>query len=168
MQIKLNINVPPFSINKAFLRNRKYSKPARLYRFNVLEALQEPLNKSAMAYIASHFDKLHHTFSVTYITYYPIKTFLTKAGYLSHRTMDLTNTEKMLQDLVFDIKYNNGKFLSSRTGFEVPLYASLKSISNVGIDDTFISDLRSLKRPTSLKRAYQEVLISIVPLKSIL
>ena len=168
MRIKLTINVPPFSINKAFLRNRSYSKPARLWRHKVITSLQEPLNKSAMAHIASIFDKSLHTLSVTYISYYPRKVFTTKEGHLSHRTMDLTNTEKLLQDIICDKKYSSGKFLRTRKGWERSLYAPLSSISNLDIDDTFISDLKSEKRPTESLTAHQEVHISIVPLTSIL
>ena len=130
--------------------------------------LQSPENLFKTKQLHDAFNRQLHVFSVTLITYYPLSKFLTKKGYVSALTMDISNTEKQTIDCFFITKYSDPKFLSKRVGWEKALYGSLSEIHNISHDDTYMTDMRSLKRPTSLKKAYQEVLISIVPLKSIL
>jgi hypothetical protein len=63
--------------------------------------------------------------------------------------MDLSNVEKLLIDLIFDSRFD-GRTIDGQL------------ISNLAIDDKFITDLLSIKRPAD-KHSIQ-VYISLLPL----
>ena len=167
MYIEIRLPIKPFSINKAFLRNRKYSKAARQFRFDVLKELQTPSNKAKLDSISKAFDPKKHSFAVILTSYYPESTFFNQRGTVSARTLDLTNTEKLLVDCFFSPKYDTPKWLKERKGFERALYSPFKSLTNLKHDDVFITDLRSLKVPfcpsPEQSTPYQVVRISIIP-----
>ena len=165
MYIQISLPFAPFSINKMFLRNRKYTVAARKYRFTVLKALQEKANAAKLKQIREAFNPLIHSFSITLISHYPTVTFFNKKGTISARTMDLTNTEKLLVDCFFSQKYTSKKWLLDRKGTEKSLYSPFKLLQNAGHDDRYVSDLKSLKRPTNASNPYQEVRVDIVPLR---
>lgn len=167
MYIEIVLNIKPFSINNAFLRNRKYSKGARTYRFNVLKALQEKSNAAKLKQVRDAFDPLKHSFQVELTSYYPESTFFNKKGSVSAKTMDLTNTEKLLVDCLFSQKYTDPKWLQSRKGFERGLYLPFSELQNVGHDDRYITDLKSLKRASEAPEPYQKIRILILPLASL-
>ena len=169
MYIEIRLPIKPFSINQAYLRNRKYSKAARLFRFEVLKELQTPVNKAKLESISKAFLPEKHSFSVTLTSYYPESTFFNKRGTISARTMDLTNTEKLLIDCFFSPKYDTPKWLNSRKGFERQLYSPFKALYNITHDDVFITDLRSLKVPSrDSDEPFQVVRVDIIPKPQVL
>lgn len=168
MYIEIVLNIKPFSINKAFLRNRTYTKAARTFRFQVLSALQASPNASKLKLIREAFIPDKHSFSVSLTSFYPLATFFNKKGTISAKTMDLTNTEKLLIDCLFSQKYTSDKWLQSRKGFERELYSPFSALQNVGYDDVYITDLKSLKRANKeASEPFQLVRIDIIPLNSL-
>ncbi|QDP61655.1 MAG: hypothetical protein Unbinned8261contig1001_28 [Prokaryotic dsDNA virus sp.] len=75
-----------------------------------------------------------HGLSVAYDFYFPQKLLYTKKGEISKRSFDLTNIEKLLQDNLFESRYN---------GREIDNIV----IENFDIDDKFIVNLHSRKLP---------------------
>jgi len=148
MQVKLILNsIKPFSINGAFWKNRKHNKACKEWKVTVLEALNSPLNASQVKSLSQVFDCSLHALYATITVFYPTKTFFIQGkkgknpqGSISSKTMDLTNTEKLLVDLVFNHTLN--------------------------IDDRYITDLKSEKRPS--KESYKtEIVISLIPLSTL-
>ena len=134
----------PISINSAFYRNRKLTDKARLFRASFLIQLQDQLDQ--FTDIQSTFDPLKHCLAVTYTFYTPNEYFFTKKGILSHRSQDLDNCVKLITDFIFNTKYNNS-WLNSKRGREKLLYQSLRSLSNLGIDDKYIQSMPLEKLP---------------------
>ena len=104
-----------------------------------------------MAKITEKFDSKKHSLAVSYHFYYPKSILLTKAGGISKRSMDLTNIEKLVQDNIFEERYN-GRLINDII------------ISNINIDDKFITSLHSSK---NLGDSYLiQVEIEILPIPS--
>jgi len=148
MQIKLILNsIKPFSVNSAYWKNRKHNKACKEWKVTVLEALNSLHNASQMKSLVQVFDCSLHALYATITVFYPTKIFFIQGdqgknpkGSISSKTMDLTNTEKLLVDLVFNHTLN--------------------------IDDRYISDLKSEKRPS--KEGYRtEIVISLIPLSTL-
>ena len=86
--------------------------------------------------------------------YFPQHLLFTKKGEISKRSFDLTNIEKLLQDNLFESRYN---------GREIDGVV----IENFDIDDKFIVDLHSRKLPH--EKDYHEIRITValIPLSYI-
>ena len=132
MKISFKVNAPPYSVNKAYYKNRQLTRECRQWRENFLLQLQDPEIQKSMAKIKDKFDAKKHSLSVCYHFFYPKSTLLTKSGVISKRSMDLTNIEKLVQDNIFEERYN-GRVIHDTT------------ISNLNIDDKFITALYSTK-----------------------
>ena len=87
-----------------------------------------------------------HCLSVSYDFYYPSEILYTKKGEVSKRSMDLTNIEKLVQDNLFESRYN---------GREIEGVI----IENFDIDDKFIVSLHSQK--LAHNQPYHEILITV-------
>jgi Holliday junction resolvase RusA-like endonuclease len=148
MQCKLILNlIKPFSVNGAYWKNRKHNKACKAWKVTVLEALNSPSNASQLKSLVQVFDPALHAFYATITVYYPTKKFFIQGknsknpqGSISSKTMDLTNTEKLLIDLIFN--------------------------HTLQIDDRYITDLKSEKRPSNEGHS-TEVHLSLVPLSSL-
>ena len=104
-----------------------------------------------MAKIRDKFDSKKHSLSASYHFYYPKSILLTKSGEISRRSMDLTNVEKLVQDNIFEERYN-GRIIHDTT------------ITNLNIDDKYITSLHSSK---NLGDSYLiEIEIEILPIPS--
>lgn len=170
MNIKLILpDIKPFSVNNAYYRNRKHNAQARKWRATVLKSLLP--YKADFERLRAAFDPSKHSLFVSITVYYPSKKFFVQSkptkGQLSAKTMDLTNTEKLLIDLIFHPKFSSNTWLKERKGQEIRLYESLSELCNLAIDDRFISDLKSEKRPNNDETYRTEVRISLVPLSSL-
>ena len=151
MKISFTVTCPPYSINKAYYRNRQLTKECRQWRENFLLQLQNPKIQKLMAKIRKQFDSQKHSLSVCYHFYYPKSILLTKSGTISKRSMDLTNIEKLVQDNIFEERYN-GRVIHDTT------------ITNLNIDDKYITKLHSSK---NLGKSYQVLVeIEILPIPS--
>tara|TARA_Y100000034_G_scaffold131829_1_gene193435 strand:+ start:311 stop:790 length:480 start_codon:yes stop_codon:yes gene_type:complete len=149
MLIQFTIHLPPFSINKAYYRNRQLTNEARKWRANFLEQLQDPHIQSDLTKMHKLFDPKLHAFLVSYRFCYPSKKLLTKEGHISARSCDLTNIEKLVQDNVFDHRFN---------GREIEELI----IQNLDIDDKFIIQCHSYKMLSPTRNYLIQIGIELV------
>ena len=151
LSVSFTIKAPPFSINKAYYRNRQLTQEARTWREQILVQLQQPLLLELIRALKKEFQPSKHALSVTYDFYFPRHLLFTKKGEISKRSFDLTNIEKLLQDNLFESRYN---------GREIDDLI----IENFDIDDKFIIDLHSRKIPHEKDHHEIRIVVALVPL----
>lgn len=150
--IKFTLLSPPFSVNQAYYKNRQLTEKARTWRSNILLQLSEPLLKARLAFFRSKFDPLDHCLAINYSFLLPPNILFNSKGEISSRSMDLTNIEKLLQDSIFESRYN-GRVIEG------------KIISNLDLNDKYITQLTSSKEP-SWDSVYRiTITISVTPLQ---
>lgn len=148
MILELKIDSKPFSINNAYYRNRTRTKENREWADNVQEqlsqysdqiiAFKEFLNNQKCPHLELILAHLH-----------PARQFYTAKNDIHIRTMDLSNVEKLIIDLIFD-KRHNGRTTNSGT-----------NIVNLEHDDKRVINLNSMKGIS--KNDKHEILIKIIP-----
>lgn len=136
MHISFTLNSPPFSINSAHYRNGNRTQKCRKWADKIFYQLLDPQVQAQLEAMRKTFDQTAHQFSVDLTFYIPSSKYFTKSGKISCNSMDLSNIEKLLIDLIFDKRFHGRKL-----GKEV--------ISNLAIDDAYITELRSRKLPSS-------------------
>ena len=146
MLVSFSIKAKPFSVNKAYYKNRQLTQEARLWRENFLLQLQKPEVIQQIQSLKQQWCSTKHALSVSYDFFYPYTLLLTKKGEVSKRSMDLTNIEKLVQDNLFEHRYN---------GREIDGVI----IENFDIDDKFIVSLRS--RKLAHDQEYHEIRITV-------
>ena len=137
MLIQFTIHSTPFSINKAYYRNRQLTKEARKWRADFLVQLQDPHIQSDLSKMHKLFDPKLHAFLVSYR--------------FSKLSCDLTNIEKLVQDNIFDHRFNNreiGELI----------------IQNLDVDDKFIIQCHSSKLISLTGKYYIQIQIELVTL----
>ena len=155
MEVTLVLNIPPFSINqmyynkKGYIRTEKYREWCR----NAFYELSKNYNIYAMKQIREAFEPAKHVLEVECIAFYPDKKLITKQGRISSKSVDLTNWEKPLQDLIFDTKYYD-RYLP-------------EGVANLNMDDKYVVKLLSQKRIASGDDYQILFTIKILPLESI-
>ena len=128
--IKFTLNSPPFSINKAYYkRSHTRTQDCRDWGDNILLQLQEPTIQSHISQLSKESVK---ALQLKLSYYYPSNILFTKKGDISRRSMDLSNIEKLLIDLLFDPRFC-GREINS-----IP-------INNFNLDDKLITTLTSSK-----------------------
>lgn len=122
-------NCRPFSINNAFYK-RTFNMTAicRKWRKTIIEALKKPANQEQLDYFRKNFNPARHGISIAISHTIPKSNFFTTKGEVSRRSMDLTNIEKLLVDIIFDSRFSERN-----------------EINNLAIDDKFIVKLYSEK-----------------------
>lgn len=100
-QVEFEIVARPFSINATSHRDKRYSTVAYLeWQEAILQKLLEhkgPLDKmSAKAKMAGK-----STFSIDFCFKYPPEIYYNKQGLISSKTIDISNCEKTLLDVIF-------------------------------------------------------------------
>lgn len=130
MKISFTIKSPPFSINAAYYkRSKTRTTQCRAWGDGILSQLQNPNIQSMFkTFKGAISDRPLIGLNLTF--QYPIDVLYTKAGHISRRSMDLSNIEKMLIDLIFDNRFHE------------------RGTPNLNLDDKFIVDLKSEKRPS--------------------
>lgn len=106
MKMKLVISSPPFSINRAYYKKSKTrTQECRKWGEKILQQLQkykkdiDKINK----YVTKNINtKCLHVETIFYINK---QKFFTKTGKVSRNSMDLTNVEKLLIDIIFDKRH---------------------------------------------------------------
>jgi len=133
--LNFTLQSPPFSINKAhYKRSFTRTVECREWGDNILAQLQNPdLQLEFQEFRKSLNKREGIIISITYNIADNI--FYTKKGEISRRSMDLSNIEKLLIDLIFDTRF---------CGREI----NGKVIHNLAIDDKLIVDMHSKKKPT--------------------
>lgn len=142
----LKVEAPPFSINKAHYRNGNRTQACRKWGDDILEQLRE--YKADMdEFSTAYKERVHtHSLEVELIFEQPHRTMFKTSGSdrgkLSRRGCDLSNIEKMLIDLVFDLRF-------SKRGWD-----------NLALDDTLIATLTSKKRKSPNSKSYITIIIT--------
>lgn len=144
----LKLKSKPISTNSAYYkRNRAFNEATRKWRANFFKELMRDANQKVIDDIKSAFNPDKHALRVSFTWYQPRDILFTNSGNLSLRSMDVDNCLKIPTDCLFDQKYND-TWLSKRTGKEVSLYSKLLKLRNLGLNDKFIFDTRSIKLPS--------------------
>lgn len=123
--LKFTIQHKPFSINAwTYSDKRHKTKEAKEWQASLVLAL-EPYAKE-LREMAEDWRKSGGCFKVSYTAIYPPHIFLNKGKQISSKTIDITNHEKVLQDVIFgDIMSINDKSVIECVSKKVigPLYA---------------------------------------------
>lgn len=99
----------PFSINAISFRDKRHKTPeARLYESQIMSQLVEV---ARLYEIAEQWRKNGGFFILELDAYYPENVFYTGSGEISGRTVDVTNYEKQIQDLIFKVMGLNDKLV---------------------------------------------------------
>lgn len=107
------------------------TQPAREWSYRVFEQLSSDSNLKAMRRLRDKFDPNEQNFKISLAAYYPKSKLITKKGVVSAMSIDTTNWEKPLVDLVFLPKHRNS---------EPPF-----GCENIGYDDKYICEMSSQK-----------------------
>lgn len=128
-------------------RDKRYKTPEyKEWHYQIQNYLQSPKNQSAFKQLRESFDPDKHFYSVCLTFYYPEHILFTQKGNMSAKAHDCSNIEKPLIDILF-LPSNN------------------KVCPNLNVDDKYIADLSSRKRP--LDQHMIEVEMEILELRSI-
>ncbi len=137
-EIAFSLAAKPFSVNNAYYRNRNRNKACRAWGDDILRQLMDPGIQSKLDQFRDAFNALEHAISVKYVYHYPRKIIFNREGEVSQRSMDLSNIEKLLQDLIFDHRfYDRTVILDS---------GEVTKLRNLNLNDSKIVDLTSQKR----------------------
>jgi len=126
----LNFKLPfqAYSINNQYYADRKFGmrKEAKEYCYQVNWQINAHSNEFEK--FSKQFNPALHSLKVQFTHVY--KEFYNKAGHISSKCFDLTNTEKLLLDLLFDERHHG--------------QAPYKS-PNLSINDKYVTELISKK-----------------------
>ena len=125
------------------------TREARNWRKQFLKQLQDPHIQADLAKINKSFDPKIHAFLVSYRFLYPPNKLLTKEGHISKLSCDLTNIEKLVQDNIFDHRFN---------GREIEELI----IQNLDIDDKFIIQCHSYKMLSPTRNYLIQIAVELV------
>jgi hypothetical protein len=146
MRIEFTVFAPGFSINSAYyLKSFKGKSPSKIrtrecrdWGDDILIQIQKM--KQEFEEFKESFDDKIHAVEIDLTFYIPGSKFYTKAGHISIASLDLTNVEKLLVDLIFDSRFHGRELLGH-------------SIVNLNLDDKLIVSMTSKKRPS--KKSYK-------------
>lgn len=139
------------SINSLYYANRGHGKTikAQDWSHSIFHVLNNEVDLQKLKDLREFFKPSEHFYKVEFI--FTNSKILTKSGQFSSGAADLSNVEKPLIDLLFLPKY-----------FENP---SPYGLQNLNIDDKYIGELSSKKRPG--KETKIDIVVSIYSLSSI-
>lgn len=133
MKISFELCSPPFSINKAYYkRSKTRTAECREWGDNILIQLQNPAIQAMFELVREVLPE-HPLLGIMIEFQSPVDVLYTKSGDISRRSMDLSNIEKLLIDLIFDPRFD-GRIIKDQ------------KVRNLAIDDKFIVDMHSSKR----------------------
>jgi hypothetical protein len=144
------LRTKPFSINAATYSDaRTKTREYHDWQAGIFHQLSQPEHQLNLKLAREAFDESAYSVKLTMTAFYPRQYFVTKDGNLSARTMDLSNWEKLLQDLFFDAQY-----------FDRP---TPRGCNNLGINDKHVVELTSRKLPHDLNEHLIEIIVEYVP-----
>lgn len=129
MILKLTINSPPFSVNKAYYKNRQRTKECRAWSDAIFEQLENIDFSEFTQFVTDNINNVE--IEAEYHFKLPRDKMYTCSGKVSRRGNDLSNVEKLLQDVLCDSRYSD------------------RGLNNLNIDDTLITTLLSTKSVSS-------------------
>lgn len=135
MKAIITLPLKTFSVNQMYYGNRQIKTvAAKEWSYTVFHELSKKHNQEELLKLREYFDPSKHVYVLNMTAYYPKEILFTKKGYISGRAHDITNWEKPLVDLIFHPKY-----------FDISTPYGCK---NLNIDDKFVTDCYSKKRPS--------------------
>lgn len=150
MTVEIHIPVEPISVNATSQRDKRFkSVKYRQWETMVLLSLTSEDSQQKLQQIRDAYEHGSHSFEVELTAHYPRELYFTKSGVISNRTLDNSNWEKPIIDLLF-----------------LPKYHELKPPSgapNINVDDRYITSLLSRKLPYDKSRPCMVARIALVP-----
>jgi len=148
MKRKIVIIEKPMSVNAASSADIRYKSTAYNEWYPaVCSQLKLKNNQKSLKELREFADPSKHYFIFNMTVYYPEDIFWTKEGQISSRTVDKSNDDKPIVDLIFLPEFNKAK--------------NKRGSNNLKIDDKYICDLHSFKRPTRGKKTMLVIEIEI-------
>jgi len=141
----LFLNIEAYSVNKMYGKQLYTTAAYKNWIDRALSQLSKEANQISIFSLRESFKPEHHFFSIEYEFGTP--NFWNSGGIISKKSMDCTNMEKSIQDILFDPKYNE------------------RGVCNLNADDRFVASIRSSKLPSSYY--YIAIKVIILP-KSLL
>lgn len=138
MRISFRIQAPPFSINGAYYRNRGKTEKCRYWQDGVIFELRRNDIKEKLTNFKSAFDEKKHCISASYHFLLPKSKLITAKNQISKKSADLTNVEKLLQDIIFEPRYSSRVF---NLGINDGLVTRVESSKKVSPDSNFWIDI---------------------------
>ena len=134
MKRKLIIPMKPISNNRVNERDQRFRSSEYLnWMPKVCAHLRKERNSKVLKELREKFNHKKHYASVSITVFYPEEIFFTKKGWISKFTIDKSNDEKALLDVIF-----NKDFEKNNKPHKLP---------NIKSDDCYVADLHSYKRP---------------------
>lgn len=133
MRKEIVLNIKPYSVNSMYYGDARTQRSEfKDWTYQVFHELSNAKNLAAMKAIREAFNSDKNSFKIRIVAYYPESVFRTKDGRISARTVDLTNFEKPLIDLIFDKKF-----------FDRP---HPYGVQNINTNDAYITEVHSYKK----------------------
>jgi len=149
-EVKIILPLKAFSINSMTYATKKIKTPeAREWTSKVCYALKNPEIQKQFSDIRNEFDPSIHAFEVNLLFIYPKSTLYTLENSVSAKSMDLSNVEKPIIDILFLPSFHNA-------------VGSL-GVKNMNVDDRFILNMTSRKRASCTDKYEIHVHIKIIP-----
>lgn len=99
-KVSFTLMCKPFSINAwTYADKRHKTKEAREWTEQMLSLLEE--HSKTLGEMADDFEKHGGCFRIVLTVIYPMHIFYNKDGAISSKTIDITNHEKVIQDVIF-------------------------------------------------------------------
>lgn len=126
------LQVKPFSINASSHRDQRFKTPEyRQWCAEVFSQLNSDEQQGKLRKLREFFNESKHCVEVEITAFYPKAKLLTKARQISATTVDLSNAEKILIDVLFGAKFHAAEF---------PL-----GCPNLNLNDKYIISMSSKK-----------------------
>lgn len=150
MREEFKLRTKPFSINASTYRDASIKTAEfRNWASQIFYQLNTDENLKKMKNIRENFDESRHSIKLEICAIYPRSEFITKNGILSSRTIDVTNFEKLICDLIFDRQY-----------FDKP---NPYGVKNCCINDKHVTEMVSKKIFHEHRHHTLEFNINIIP-----
>lgn len=143
------MSLEPFSVNRMYGRDRRYkTADYKDWELAVVQALSVPVVQQKLKELREFFDPKQHAFVVKFDFQYPHAVLYNKAGEISSRAEDLSNTEKPLLDILFLPKYH--------------VQTRPYGCPNINADDKHVLRLTSSKRASADSKHWIKIAVAIV------
>ncbi len=148
-----SIPVKLVSINNFYYNERRHGlKPeAKEMQYKIFHTIMQPEIQAQFEALRAEFDPTKHVYAVEITQYVPKNVLVNKAGTISAKSIDISNSEKGLVDCLF---------LSKFYGDNVPYQAR-----NLNTDDRYLVDMRSVKRVSETDKFYVHVYLYLIDLE---
>lgn len=154
MKAVLIFNSEPFSVNRMYYHKDGKAirrQEARNWAYAIFEQLLSPYNASQISKFKDHFKSSSMAIKLSLTVFYQKSKLFNKGGSISSQSMDCSNFEKPLIDLMFDKRYSTRK--------------PPEGAPNLELDDKYILELNSHKRVSLTGKTYMVVELEALDLE---